>query len=176
MAISSVSVMVKDVLPYLTDDALIERIRVQMTYLLQPQLNKTDLEVEDEANYTAMQNMLFAQMVAYHLLHTKAIETMAGDGTNSGSASKTLKKAKADVVETEFVVTKASDGALIQVETVVLMQQIKSFICSYSGVLKISNPLCYDPKNYHISPQFVIHKSPGTLTGQNPEPLTGTIG
>lgn len=157
MAISSVAQMVRDRLPYLVDNvdnnALIERMRVQQTYLMQNSSGKSDVDVELEASYRAIENMLFSMMVTYQLIYTKAMLTMAGNGTSAG-APKILKKAKADVMETEWVVTKASDGTLVQIATSEFLADLLKEICGISHMIGWANPLC--PLVADVIPPFII--------------------
>lgn len=158
MAIPSVKQMVLNRLPYLTDitatTTLIEQFRIEATYFLQNQFKVSDADVETEATYKALQNMLFADMVTYWLVERKVIQTQAGDGTSEGSAAKTLKRAKADVTEVEFVTIKAADGALISMTTVDFMSALLRDICSKAKVLGIYHPFCTTTDDYNIIPAF----------------------
>jgi hypothetical protein len=157
MAIASVKVMVNDRLPYtapLAFDVIIERTRVQMCYLMQSQTAKSDADVELESNYRALENMLFAAMVAYQLVKSKVVQNMAGDGTNAGTAAKTLKRGKADVTEAEFIVVKASDGALIQMETSVFLKDLLMEICTMGRSMGYSVPWCSLPMDQ--IPAFIV--------------------
>lgn len=145
MAIASVKTMVNDRLPYTTPgtfDQVIERTRIQMCYLMQNQTLKADGDVEPEANYKALENMLFAAMTSFQLVKSKVIMNMAGDGVSAGTAAKTLKKAKADVTEAEFVVVKADDGALIQMPTEKFLSNLLFEICTMGRTLNYSVPWC----------------------------------
>lgn len=160
MAIRSVVDIVKADLPWLgvADDANIEAKRIEMTYLLQNQTGKSDADVEGEANYKALENMLFADMTAYHLAAAKAIENMEGNSSgtvSAGSGNKTLTKSKADVVEAEFTVIKASDGGRLIFNAETFMKNKLKDICDKSRALNIQNPMCYDPDSYDIIPAFV---------------------
>lgn len=176
MAIQSVQIMVKNRLAYLTvaQDTIIDQFRVEACYLLQTESEKADADVETEAGYKPLFNMLFADMVAYWLVKRKVIQNLAGDGTTSGTAAKTLKKAKADVVEAEFVVVKASDGALIQMETTEFLLDLLKDICAKSLALDIFNPLCYDPEAYNVIPAFIKGADYPAGTIDNTDILNGS--
>lgn len=169
MAIASVKEMVNERLPFTTPnsyDTPIEKIRVQMTYIMQNQTLKTDIDVETEINYRPLENILFSLMVCYQFIKIKALQTMAGDGVNPGTAAKTLKRAKADVTEAEFTVVKAADGALIQVPTVDLMKDLLVEICSTAQILKYNCPWC----------QLALDEIPAFIIGEDypgPPPSAG---
>lgn len=178
MAIASVKVMVNDRLPYTTPgsfDLVIERTRVQMCYLMQSQTGKPDADVEAEANYKALENMLFAAMVAYQLVKSKVIQNMAGDGTTGGTAAKTLKKGKADVTEAEFVVVKASDGALIQMETSKFLEDLLLEICTWGRSMGYAVPWCSLPMD-QIPPFIVGDDFPSCLPNPMDVLFNGPIG
>jgi len=150
MPVSSVAQQVRDGLPFLEDaaedNALIERKRVEMTYLMQDQTGKTAAEVELEAEYSNLENMMFAEMVKYVIAKIRVTENMEGSSAEGGAApgARSLKKAKADVVESEFQIIKASDGSRFQMLTKDWFALCRQQICSYSSVLNYSNPLCFD--------------------------------
>lgn len=136
-----------------TNDTLIERMRVKMTYLMQNQTGKADNQVEPEANYKPLENILFADMVCYQLVKTKAIQNMAGNGTTAGG-TKILKRAKADVTEAEFVITKAEDGSLIQIDTTTFLKDLLAEICAEAQVLNYNVPWCTCPPD--VIPAFIV--------------------
>lgn len=176
MAIQSVNQMVKNRLTFLTgtSDVIIEQFRVEACYLLQEESEKADVDVETEAGYVPVFNMMFADMIAYWMIARKAIETMAGNGTTTTGGAKVIKKAKADVVEAEFMIVKASDGALIQIDTTQLMVNFLEGVCSKALVLDIFNPLCYDPKLYDTIPAFIKGGDYPTGTIDNTDILDGS--
>jgi hypothetical protein len=157
MAIPTVREMVTDRLPYLTpgsNDVQVERMRIKMVYLMQSQTGKSDADVEPEANYKAIENILFADMVSYQLVKTKAIQTMAGDGSAAGGGAKILKRAKADVTEAEFIVTKAEDGSLIQMSTTTFLADLLKEICSTGNSIGYTVPWCTCEPD--IIPAFIV--------------------
>jgi hypothetical protein len=177
MAIPSVKIMVNDRLPYTAPssfDVVIERIRVQMTYLMQGQTKKADVDVEVEANYRALENMLFASMVSYQLVKSKVVLNMAGDGTTAGTAAKTLKRAKADVTEAEFIIVKADDGAVIQMRTDLFLEQLLMEICTTGRTLGYSVPWCNIPLDE--IPAFIVGADYPCAPLPSSGFLNGTIG
>lgn len=157
MALSTVAEMVRQRLPFtapVANDPIIESIRVQMTYLMQNQTLKADADVEGEANYKPLENMLFAAMVCYQMIKNKIVLTMAGDGVSGSAAAKTLKKAKADVTEAEFTVIKATDGALLQMPTETFLGNLLSEICSMAQTLNYNCPWCVTPPD--IGVPFIV--------------------
>jgi len=66
------------------------------------------------------------------------------DSVNNTGATgnKILKRAKADVTEAEFMIPKASDGALLNMSTSEICKKLLKEICSISELLKIEHPLC----------------------------------
>ena len=120
-------------------DSLIQEV----FYTLQKPLRKTDAEVELESSYSQQEIILIGVYVAYLGLLRKALTTLAGDTETSEEASaKTLKKAKADVVEAEFHINKASDGAAIQLDTDTLLGLLKDEICNKAAELEIILNIC----------------------------------
>ena len=117
--------------------------KTEVLYLLEPYLEKAD--TEDEALYTPQEKILIANYTAYNLLVTKAISTVAGDASvNDGAVSgnKVLTKAKADVVESEFEIIKASDGANIAMSGEKLISELKNQVCTLANQLNISIAIC----------------------------------
>lgn len=145
--IGTVFEMVQDKLPWIlsTDSAWIERIRVEMTYLLQTHYGKPDGDAtdatEDESGYKPLENMLFSDMVAYNLICTQIMKVQGGDGTTAGGA-KILKKAEAKPVSAEFMQVKGDDGTLITVPTAKFIEKLLMQICQRSMALNIANPMC----------------------------------
>ena len=157
MAIATVLVMVHQRLPFTepaANDTIIESIRVQMTYLMQNQTLKIDAEVEAELNYKPLQNMLFAAMTSYQMVKNKVILTMAGNGTTITGGAKILNKAKADVTEASFEVTKAIDGALLQMSTEDFLNKLLMEICAMAQTLGYNCPWCIPITN--VIPPFII--------------------
>ncbi len=169
MPIGSVNQMVKDRLPFLDNasfDDLIERKRIEVVYLMQSQSGKTDgADVETEANYTALQNMLFSAMIAWYQIKAKIMSNMGGTGSGDSGGAKVIKKAKADVVEVEYMLTKASDGSIISMETSAFLSDLQKEICDYSRTLNWVNPLC----------QVVLDAIPAFIIGSDFPPCTGYL-
>ena len=176
MAIRAVKDIVHSKLPFLvtTDDPEIESYRVEMCYLMQTQTEKADVDVEDEVNYKALENMLFASMVSYNMAKDQAVKITGGEA-GAAPTTRVLKKAKADVVETEFQVVKASDGALFTIATEKWFLTILKEICDYSRTLGYENPLCTNTEDLVPDVAFIIG-SDFPADAPNPEDfLTGTI-
>lgn len=118
MAIDSVEIQVIDILPseLVADTALIERFRKKVVYIIQDDTGKSDAEVEDEANYTNRQQILIGYYTAYMYLKKILADNSvtvkdANDEPSTLILNQQLKKAKADVVETEFSYASNSAGA-----------------------------------------------------------------
>lgn len=177
MAISSVLEMVHQRLPFTSpsaNDTIIESIRVQMCYLMQGQTEKSDADVEPEANYKPLENMLFAAMVCYQMIRNKVILTMAGDGVSGSAAAKTLKKAVADVTEAEFTVVKATDGALLQMSTDVFLENLLNEICAMAQTLDYNCPWCVQPLD--VTPAFIVGEDFPPTPADITEIYNGKIG
>ena len=124
-------------------DTRFDKIIMEVQYTLQIPLQKEDTDVEIELNYTQREIILIGVYSAYLALFRKSITTLAGDSETSEQASaKTLKKAKADVVEAEFQVSKASDGSNIQLDTNTLLALLKEEICDTAALLGIKLVIC----------------------------------
>lgn len=140
--------LIANKLPFINieDDNVLGKVNLSKTevlYLLEPYLNKAD--TEDETLYTNREKILVATYTAYNLLFTKAISTVAGDITvNSGAVggNKVLTKAKADVVETEFDIIKAADGANISMTGEMLLSTLKDQLCTLANSMDIPISLC----------------------------------
>ena len=156
MAIRSVTNIVRGKLPFLTDadDVTAEAYRVEMCYLLQTETGKTDGEVETEANYKSLENMLFADMVAYNMGQDQ-VAKVTGGSNGAAPTNKVLKRAKADVVETEFQIVKSSDGASFAIPTKEWFSSLLKDICDKSRALEISNPMCWKDKEYTPDISFI---------------------
>lgn len=156
MALAPVLQLIKNRLPYLHSsyDPTIEQFITESYYFLQSYLNKLDADVEVEASYRPLERMLVADLTAYQLIKRKAIETSAGTETQA-PAAKMIKRAKADVVETEFMTIKASDGTFIQLDTVKLIAEITRDMCAKAEALGIGLPYCPLPTASDVIPPFL---------------------
>lgn len=140
--------IIQNRLPFLnysdaTVDARLDKIISEVQWTLQQPLGKDNADVELEASYSQQEIILIGVYVAYLVVLRKAFTTLAGDTETSEEASaKTLKKAKADVVEAEFHVNKASDGAAIQLDTETLLDTFKNEICDKAAELEIVLTIC----------------------------------
>lgn len=155
MAIGTVNQMVKDRAPFLnntTFDALIERKRIEVAYIMQKQSGKLDADVELESNYTALQNILFAAMIVWYQVKSKVLQNMGGDGvTGAVGGAKVLKKVKADVTEAEWMI---ADKAILSMDTDEYLKELQKEICDVSKVLGWINPICV--VFIDIIPAFII--------------------
>lgn len=148
MALPSINEMVAKELPYLNlldanQLAKVDMTKFEVFYLLQNELNKTDLEVEVEASYNNKQRILIAYYTAYLLLQSKALETVTGDATAGTSPqNKILSKAKASSVESEFDIIKSSDGANFALTADQIMSNLKEKLCTLANQMNISISFC----------------------------------
>lgn len=159
MPIASVNQMVRNRLQFLAAgdpvDATIDQFRLEAEYMLQTQsVDVITGDIELEASYPPLWNIMFAAMVAYWMIQRKAIETIAGVAGGAGGGAKILKRAKADVTEAEFQIVKASDGSLIQIDTNDLLKQFQKEACDIAFSMNVANPICDLSKFYNI-PAFV---------------------
>lgn len=147
---STIKDIIENRLPFLNYsdsvvDSRINKIIMEVQWTLQIPLKKEDADVEIEASYIQREIILIGVYTAYNLLLRKVFTTLAGDTETSEEAStKTLKKAKADVVEAEFHINKASDGSTIQLDTEKLLASLKKEICDTAALLGISLVICDD--------------------------------
>lgn len=116
----------------------------QSMFSLQTPLNKTDVQVEDELQYTSKEKLLVGLYTAYNLVCEKATENVAGANGEAATGNKLLKRAKADVTEAEFGILKESDGANLSTGSEGLMNKLKEEICNLARDMGISLPLCRD--------------------------------
>lgn len=181
MAHESVERMVKDRVPYLdvaedhADSAniklLIDRQRVMTTYILQSASGKSDADVFVESSYTPLQNILFAAMVAYYLVKNKIITNLAGTASGSAGGPRVIKRVKADVVETEFMQVKSTDGTILTMETDKYLSELQKEICQLSGAIGWANPLC-GKRIHDIIPPFAVGAD---YPPYPPDPYSGDI-
>lgn len=148
MAAPTFNQIVKDKLPYLgsDDDVLIGNYIKEVQYKLQDDLEKTNLQVEDENEYSNKEKYLVGTYSAYNLLKQQSLKTIGGTGdTGSGSTApntKQIKKAKADVVEAEFQQIKSSDGSNIAMNTKDLLEQLRIDVCCWAKELNVVLSIC----------------------------------
>ena len=165
MALGEVLALVKEKLPYADDssfDTVIQSEKLQQYYYLQVYKGLEDSEVETDSNWTGLWRLLVVNLVCYQMIRTKAIQTTGGSFGDTNPDTRKLKKAKADVVEAEFVYIKASDGSLIQMSAEDAMNKFKETICSYAKTLKINLSLCQKTKMNR--PIFKTYDVPDTTT------------
>lgn len=150
MALDLINKMVKEKLPYLVDeeatDTKIAFTLKNLFYLMQTQTGKTDDQVETESAYSNLERLFFADYTAYELLKIYISVRSTGLSGAAPDVAKTVKRAKADVVETEFEIIKGSAYT-----TAELLGLLKSGVCEKARMLNYSVGLCTDltPGSYY---------------------------
>lgn len=140
------------------DDFRIEQSYYLSTYVtLSISGDPTDAEIEDEANWTGKNKILLANVTAYQLLVKKIVETIGGsESSSTGSGTKMIKSAKADVVEAEFEYAKADDGRTLAMKVTSLISTLENEICRMSQALGFYLPgYCKDIPEV-IPPSFLV--------------------
>lgn len=145
MALKTIPELVCSRLPWLSPvndlDAITTVLDMQFV-LLQAYTKKTDDELDNPSSYTRLEQILFAELTAYYMLLQRVAGTGGGVDGQAPVVNKTLTKTKADVVEAEFTIVKASDGGQLMIKTETLLGEIKSAACSIARELKYRIPLC----------------------------------
>ena len=122
----------------------ISQFRNQAFYLMQCQTGKSDSDVENEDSYRPIERMMFADYVAYEMLKARIIKFSAGTGNKAGTGQKVLKKAKADVVESEFMY---DDSFIMKAKEI--MAECKESACTKARAAGYTFYFCneieYDP-------------------------------
>lgn len=140
--------------------ANVNAIILETKYALQIPLNKTDLQVEDEANYGAQERILVGLYSAYTLVLKKGVTNLFGDvttGEQPNQAVKSLKKAVADVVEAEFDVKVLKSGETNFAQTSEsYLATLKQEICQQATLLEIWLPICSHNERDVVVPFRVI--------------------
>lgn len=162
MAIASINEMVHQRLSCLnntTDNTLIDSITIQQFYFMQGQTLKTDADVETESNYKPLEKILFAALVSYNMLKKRIMENMAGSGGSSTvTPGKIVKKAKADVVEAEFEIPKASDGIFLNMNATQVLAELVKEICSTAYMLHYCIPEICEEYPADVIPPFKVYR------------------
>jgi hypothetical protein len=144
MAITDISSVVYSRVPWLvspTDDTKVDTFICQTQYMLQGPLAKTDAEVEDEGTYDSREKLLTGLYTSYNLVCEKAMSNSGGSGGNAPAGNKVLKRAKADVTETEFSTLKSSDASVVATAKEMKFA-LRDEICNLAQTMSISLPLC----------------------------------
>jgi hypothetical protein len=130
--------VIRDAAPFLSDadQPKIDRNKLQALYFLDKYWPVKPANIEDEASYDNLQRMLIGKYTALKLVEIRAIENASSNAGNN----KVVKRAKADVVETEFEYTK--DGQLITLDTRTLISNLKEDICQTAQTLEMWLPMC----------------------------------
>ena len=160
MALDPIIDLVKCRLPFATDiDAKITSFTTEAFYLLHNVFGVFDPDIENETAYSPLQRTLIADYVAYILLMRKAIQTAGGTTSGEqGNGGKLLKRAKADVVESEFIYSTAADGSSVMIKTDELISELKQSICDKGRALNVNLPFTFcDCLPVDIVPPFKIY-------------------
>lgn len=141
--LAEINILIRDRLAFLeespSNDALIERQKAVTFAHLQGQTKLADEVAYDDSSYTGILRLLVVDLTSYRLLERKIKESVSDGG-------KRLKKAKADVVETEFDYAKASDGNVFMKSASGVMDDLKESIAGYCAILKYILPGFRDEK------------------------------
>lgn len=164
MALPSVLEIVKKELPYLTsnDDVDISTSICLSQWELQVYLNKEDIDVETESSYTNRENILVGYFTAYNMICQKVLLNMEGNiETGTSTSNKVLKRAKADAVEAEFTVGKASDGTQLLMTAESIKNGLAKKTCQIAASLNITLPMCEElfPRDGVIVESFMFFPS-----------------
>jgi hypothetical protein len=140
----SVKQIVLHELPFLEDtpevSAKIETQRVLICYEMQSKFGKEDAETEEENNYTNRQNLLIGYLTTHSMLAKKVFANVAGEAGGEPQATQAIKKAKADVVETEFYETSSKNSLMLSTQE--LMDGLVLKICALARELGLTLLLC----------------------------------
>lgn len=145
MALKSIPELVCSRLPWLSPERDLDKITTVLDtqfVLLQEWTKKEDAEVDNPNSYTKVQQLLFAELTAYQLLQQKAAANVGGTDGAAPAVNKVLTKTKADVVEAEFTIVKASDGGSLTMNASALLGEIKTAACNIARQLGYRLPLC----------------------------------
>lgn len=134
-------------------DGKIETQRVLICYQLQTQFEKDEDDVEVEASYTQQQNMLMAYLVAYNLMHTKAIQNIAGSQGGQAEASGALKSTQADVVKAEFFEVNGKNSLVLSAKETI--DHINKLVCQLANQMGVSLLIC-DQCEPEIQPFIIV--------------------
>lgn len=157
MPLGDIASMVKTRLMFLADDATADgKIASRLTeafYLFQECMEKIDAEVEDESKYTNLQKIFFADYVAYVYLRDEIIR-------NAGSArteAATIKRAKADVVEVEYMTGKEREGLGLIKKANEISAELLSSLCATAKKINCCPAICSQiaGDGSHISPPMI---------------------
>lgn len=142
---------VQDRLPFIptdnSEDALIDRLRDEVFHSLKVPFEKkdlTDLEIEDEANYSSDQLSLTADITSCYMIFRKTVANVGGIGGVAPAGAKFLKKAKAGSAEAEFAQAKASDGGFLGMDTSKLLTWLKKEAYRKARALGFVLDICED--------------------------------
>jgi hypothetical protein len=154
MALGSIFSLVQDRLPFIQTEEEVNPKMIEVMYILQSETKLDDTLVEIEGSYTSVQRILIADITAYYLLQKEAKKNVGGTNGQPGTNGKVLKRAKADVVESEFEVLKVGEGQISQ-STVDMLADLKSRACNGARKLGYIIPLCLDQIWEFETPAFI---------------------
>ena len=136
---------VKNRLPYLDNsiDDIINEFICEVQYRIQIYLSKTDLQVEDEAEYKVIEKSLIADITCCFLIMRKTVENIEGNiSTGATGGGKYLKGAKAGEVGFEFALPTKNDITSFGLDTASILQGFKSSACQIAFQLGFSLTVC----------------------------------
>lgn len=147
--------LVKQRLAFLgdTDDTMVTNFIEEQRYLLQSAFGFDNTQVDDEAEYSAIQKMLIADLSAIEIIDRRIIQNMEGTEGAAATGSKRLKKGVADVVEAEFSYLKASDGTALLMQAEQVHANLKEKACGRAGQLGIKLAFC---RSKPVRPPFTV--------------------
>jgi hypothetical protein len=108
------------------NSSLITEFGSEVMAELYVQLNIKEEDKFDETKYSLQKKSLIADLTAIQFIKKRILSNMEGEGANGSSTTKALTKAKAGEVETEWEVTKASDGNKLQASAKDIINQLMS--------------------------------------------------
>jgi hypothetical protein len=135
------------------DDSKIALETTQSFVSLQSYLQKEDVDVLDESKYSEIQKMLVAYYTCYNLITVEAMKNISGSNGNAPNPNQLIKKAKADVVETEFQDTSGKNTLLFDAEK--LSGEIKQLLCTTARTMGIFLPICN--RKFEVALPFKVY-------------------
>lgn len=160
----SVQELVKQKLPFLkpTQEPKIEIVRVEMYYdYFVGQLQRLETDLNDETKLSLNEKLFLAEITAYELCNRLAIEqkSIAIDITSIAvQPAKTIKKAKADVVETEYQILSDEQANRLSISMNQILQNLLRNLCNRAYDIGLSVPCCafLDNTTDYDTPTYII--------------------
>src|SRR5574343_309628 len=122
------------------DDAKVNKAKKEAFYTLQTPLKKTDIQVEDESQYTNQERLLVAYYSLYLLTSNHVNIVVANE--QGVVTDRVEKKLVADVTEIEYETNKNAIGSEMSIE------MAKSRVCNLAREMGIGLGLCSNPNEY----------------------------